>query len=341
MTTRRRLSWNRAGLLAALAATGLALADNPILSGRQAIVVVGAPGEPEYASQFAAAARKLENAARDAGVATQVVGLSDTNSVTSTDRDQLQRAIADAPRTGPDDLWLVFLGHGTYDGREARFNLRGPDFTATELTEWLKPISRPVVVINGASGSAPFLPALSGTNRVVVTATRSGDEQNYARFGEFFTEAIVDPASDLDRDGQTSVLEAFLAASRRVGDFYAGERRLATEHALIDDTGDSRGTPAEWYRGLQVVQRAEDNTTPDGLRAHQAHLVPSAQESQWPAEWRQHRNELELDIARLRTRKSSLPEPDYYRQLEALLLQLAQLYQSPTPSRAEAGPDPH
>src|SRR5213075_927990 len=94
--------------------------------------------------------------------------------------------------------------------------------------------------------------------RVIVAAARSGYEQNYARFGQYMAEAIADPTADLDKDGQTSLLEAFLTASRRVAEYYATEGRMVTEHALLDDNGDGFGTPADWFRGIRAVKAAKD-----------------------------------------------------------------------------------
>jgi hypothetical protein len=130
----------------------------------------------------------------------------------------------------------------------AKFNLRGPDLTATELALDLQPFTRPLVIINAASASAPFMNLLKGPDRIVVTSTRSGYQQNYARFGLYLAEAIADPRGDLDKDGQTSVLEAYISAAQSVAEFYKTEARLATEHALLDDNGDGRGTPADWFR---------------------------------------------------------------------------------------------
>ena len=172
----------------------------------------------------------------------------------------------------------MLIGHGTFDGHTAKFNLRGPDVTAEELAEWLKPLKRPLAVINCASASAPFINRLAGENRVVITATKSGDEQNFARFGQYISAAIADPAADLDKDGQVSLLEAYLTACRQVAEFYEQEARLATEHALLDDNGDGLGTPAAWFRGLRATQRAKDGAALDGTRAHQFHLVASDRE---------------------------------------------------------------
>ena len=164
-------------------------------------------------------------------------------------------------------LWIVLIGHGTYDGREAKFNLRGPDVTDLELAEWLAPLKRPVVILDCTSASGPFINRLSGENRVVVTATKSGYEMNFARFGQYLAEAIADQRADLDKDGQVSLLEAFLTASSRVDEYYRTHSQLATEHALLDDNGDRLGTPANWFRGVRATKRAKDGarSTDSGL----------------------------------------------------------------------------
>jgi hypothetical protein len=255
----------------------------------------------------------------------KVIGLSQGEG--DTDRTELREVLSGCPESRERELWVVLVGHGTYDGKEARFNLRGPDLAPADLVEWLKPHLGRVVVLNAASSSAPFLNALSGTNRVVLTATRSGFEQNLARFGGKFTDALLDPQADLDKDDQVSLLEAFVVASHRVGEFYSNEGRLATEHALIDDTGDGKGTPSDWFRGVRLVKRSEDGTLPDGLRAHQIHLIPSAAELAMPPEVRVRRDALELDLARLRERKELMSETAYLAKLEELLLEMAALYQ--------------
>ena len=321
----KRLSLLAHGLcLLAVADTADTVSQNRVEEKPTVIVVVGAAGEEEFGKTFAKSAALWEKACLQAGVNYVALGPERTNDTSDVAR--LKQLLADEPKDSANELWLVLLGHGTFDGKEPRFNLRGPDVSATDLAEWLKPIHRRVAIIDAASASAPFMSKLSASNRVVVTATRSGYEQNYARFGLFISEAIADPNADLDKDGQTSLLEAFLAASRRVVEFYETEGRLATEHALIDDNGDGLGTPADWFRGIRAEKKAADNAPLDGLRAHQFHLVRSGPEQKMAPEVRERRDKLELAIAGLRERKASLKEDDYFRQLEELLLELAKLY---------------
>ena len=195
--------------------TALASEPAPTAALDQAtvIVVVGAPGEEEFGKVFAESADRWESACRAAGAKELTIGRK--TEAEGADADQLKKALQDEPKEGVAELWLVLIGHGTFDNQEAKFNLRGPDLSATELAALLKPFKRPVAVIDTASASGPFINKLSAPNRVVITATRSGFEVNYTRFGKYLAEAIADPKADLDKDGQTSLLEAFLMAARR------------------------------------------------------------------------------------------------------------------------------
>jgi hypothetical protein len=297
--------------------------------GTTLIIVVGVPGEDTYTSIFADEAARWEKAGAQGGAKCLVIGRGAAGA--ASDRDRLQQALAAEPREGSGKLWLVLIGHGTFDGEEAKFNLRGPDFTATELALWLQPIHRPLAIIDTSSSSAPFLKKLSGPHRVIVTATRSGEEHNYAHFGQYLAEALGDPQSDLDRDGEISLLEAFLSASGRLAEFYQTEGRLATEHPLLDDNGDGLGTPPDWFQGVHAVKKAGNGASADGPLAQQFVLVPGPAEQALPPAVRAQRDQLELAVARLRENKAKLAEEDYYAQLEALLVQLARLY--PPPSR--------
>ena len=292
------------------------------------IVAVGAPGEEEFRKEFTQWAELWRKASDNAGGKSIVVGLTASNAMS--DRESLKLSLASEPTNSTAELWLVLIGHGTFDGKEAKFNLHGPDLSATELADWLKPFRRPLVVINCASSSSPFLNKLSAPNRVVVTATRSGSEENFARFGKYMAESIADPAADLDKDQQTSVLEAYIMASRRTSEFYETDGRLVTEHALLDDNGDGLGTPVDFFRGVRAIKKPAGGGSVDGLRAHQVHLVRSDVEKQMPPLLRERRDELELAIARLRDARSTLADDDYYRKLEQLMLELSTLYASPT-----------
>jgi len=287
------------------------------------VIVVGAAGSEEFGERFQEWSAQWKAAAEQAHARVTVIGQAAPMS--ATDREQVQEFLAEAAQS-PNELWLVLIGHGTFDRRDAKFNLRGPDISAGELKTWLLPLSRPVAVIDTTAASAPFLTTLTAKDRVLISATKSGGEQNFPYFGGYLAEAVTDMAADLDKDQQVSLWEAFLFASRRTDEFYKTDGRLQTEHAILDDNGDGQGVRAEAFRGLEPVQvAAEANQQLDGDRAHQWHLLPNAEEAALPVQVRRQRDALELQILALKRQKASIVEDDYYQRLEGLLIQLAKL----------------
>jgi hypothetical protein len=287
-------------------------------------VVVGAEGSEEYGKQFQAWASRWREAAKHGHADCVLIGLEKEEK--TPDHDRLKQELSKLTASSSEPVWLVLIGHGTFDGKLARFNLRGPDVSLPELSEWLKPVQRPLAIVNCASASGPFLNELSGPDRVVVTATKSGHEYNFARFGDYFSAAVADPKADLDKDDQTSLLEAFLMASAGVKEFYNGEGRLMTEHAILDDNSDRLGTPPDWFQGIRAVKSAKNGAV-DGLRANQLHLVRSSSEQQLSAEIRMQRDRLEQELAQLRLKKSQHSEEEYLKLIEPVLVELAELYE--------------
>jgi len=293
-------------------------------SNATVIVVVGAPGEEEFGNRFNGWAGHWEKAAKAGGAKWVPIGYG--KGAGTNEAEQLTKALGSEPKTGSGELWLVLLGHGTFDGKDSKFNLRGPDLPVADLAKLMEPFQRPTAVIAAFAASAPFLNKLSGKGRVIITSTRSGHEQNYSRFGEYISAAIVDREADLDKDGQTSLLEAYLMGARRLNEFYETEGRLSTEHPLLDDNGDGLGTPPDWFRGVRAVKKAKEGAQLDGLRAHQMQLVRNDAERSLPPELRTKRDELELAIGKLRENKTSMNEDEYYRKLEEIVVEMARLY---------------
>ena len=282
----------------------------------------GPEGSAEYETQFGLWAESWQEAASHTQF--QVIGLNGEKNKSKT---LLQEAIENAAQDSQlQEFWLVMIGHGTFDGKRAKFNLHGPDVQAAELKSWLEPLKQRMVIINCSSSSSPFINALSGSNRIIITATRNGFEYNFARFGQFLSESIDDPAIDLDKDGQTSVLEAFSAASRGANDFYQQENRIATEHALLDDNGDAKGTPADWFDGVRATKSPKTGL-PDGLLANQVFLKRRGIENSMAAEDRKARDELESQLEEIRLQKEQMDQAEYLRLIEPVLIKLAKLYE--------------
>lgn len=282
------------------------------------LLVVGASGTPEYGKHFEKQVNLWKEACTKASVPLTIIGQEESEK----DLENLEKTLKATVAKKNGQFWLVLIGHGTFDGRETKFNLRGPDLGSEKLGEWLKPMKREFVFINTASASAGFIQPLKGKNRILVTATKSADEIFYARFGEYFAPAIGGLIeADLDQDKQVSILEAFLYAGKKTAEFYEKEERLATEHALIDDNGDGVGTRYEVFEGIRAtVDKA------DGGRAAQVALVLSDEEQQLSDALRKTRDALETELKALNQKRKELGDEAYYTQLETLLRQLSEVY---------------
>ncbi|MFO0427272.1 MAG: hypothetical protein ACK526_11970 [Planctomyces sp.] len=344
------------------------------------IVLTGAEGKPEYGAMFRTWADRWKTAAEAAGVSVRVFGMdppgkglsseanadsdaaSDGDEQTPKDTDgrpaatgahhqseidlmKFHQALKDeVSRKSNEALWIVLIGHGTFDGRTAAFNLVGPDLTASQLAEWCRESQRPMNIVVCASSSAPFLKALSGPGRVIVTSTRDGNQVQFSRFGDAMSFAVSSTDADTDRDGQTSLLEAWQFAARRTADAYAAQGQLATEHSLLDDNGDGRGTRDESKSDARDTRKrnAEKTSPSDGSLASQRYLRPDPVEHSLSAEQRQIRDEQERQIEELRKQQATNPKPEeeYLREMEKLLLPLAEMYESLRKNSAEADNQP-
>lgn len=301
------------------------------LAAHEVVVVSGPPGEEAFEDRFQSQVARWEAAARGAGVDFRHLSGAGARAELAS----LVTAAAASERADP--LWIVLVGHGTFDGRVSKFNLEGSDVSADELAEWAREVTRPLVVVNTAPASAPFLKALSADGRVVVTATKDASEGSATYFGTFFARAFEGDAADIDNDGVTSLLEAFLFASRGVREFFEGEGRIATEQALLDDNGDGKGTPADRFRGVVPIEEdGGGDRLADGLRAHQISLVPHPDEAGRSAGWIEERDRLERDLFSLRRRKKTMDASEYRAALEEVLLEIARHYEQDGEEKSRA-----
>lgn len=306
--------------LATTLGTALALAlaaGAPASAGVSHLVVVaGLGGDPKSRDAFHEQATALANTAetRLGLLAENVACLTENperDPSTIDGRSTLESVAAVlarlAARARPGDrVFVILIGHGSFAADEGRFNLPGPDLTPSRLAELLAPLrDQELVVVSTASASGAFAEALKGPGRVVVTATKSGQERNQTVFGTHFVEALLGQGADVDKDGRVSLLEAYEYATREVARFYESESRLQTEHARLEDAS---GLARRAFLQGDGSERAADEA--DSRDPALAPLYAA-------------RRELERQLEALRARKAALPPESYQQQLEALLVELA------------------
>ena len=213
-------------------------------------------------------------------------------------------------------LLVVLIGHGTFDGVDAKFNLVGPDLDAAEWRSLLEPLPGRLIFANTTSASFPFLEHLTGERRIVITATNSPEQRYETQFAAFFVEAFKTEASDFDKDGRVSIWEAFTRASSGVERWYEQQGRVSTERPILDDTGDGVGKVAG-EPGL------------DGTLARRVFLDRSVEADQISDQrlvgLLDQRRILELEVEVLKAQVGQLARHTYETEMEILLLKLARV----------------
>ena len=246
---------------------------------------------------------------------------SESEGVQKATREQVQRVFAELRKklTKEDQLLVFLIGHGTTsDGEDAKFNLVGPDLSATGWADLLKPLPGRVVFINTTSASFPFLRKLASRGRVVMTATDSSAQQFETVFPEFFLKAFDDGGADLDKSGRVSLWEAFTFARAGVRGWFEQKGQLHTERPLLDDTGAGIGREAQ-------------NPGVDGALARVTYLAPDAvltlPSDAGQAVLVKRRADLERQLEELKARKETTPPDQYDAELERLLVEIARISQ--------------
>jgi hypothetical protein len=216
-----------------------------------------------------------------------------------------------------DDVFLVLLiGHGTFDGTDAKFNLVGLDLESAEWSALFRTLPGQVVIVNTSSASFPFLERLSAPRRIVVTATDSPAQRYDTVFPEYFIRALSDPSADLDKNERVSIWEAFAAASASVRRHYQQRGQLSTEHALLDDNGDGVGNEvtAPGDDGSLAARTYLDETLPGALPTDEVLL-----------KLLQRKSTLEAELEELKIRRQFLTPAEYRKEFERLMIDLAQV----------------
>jgi hypothetical protein len=290
---------------------------------RYALVVTGASGGPQYAEKYdewrSAFVQLLQGPLGYPEDHVLVLAEEEFAGAQKATRENVRAAFANLrKRVAKDDLLLVVLvGHGSgADVGDAKFNLVGPDLSAHEWAELVRPMPGRLVFINAASGSFPYIEELSARNHVVITANDTAAQQYETVFPQFMVDALHNEAADLDKNGRISVWEAFSYISARVKEWYDQRSQLPTEHPVLDDDGDGVG-------------RQVDDDGADGMLAKVTYLQADApvRDTGNPETTALLRRKAELNtqLEELRARKNTMPPDEYDSALEKLLLELARI----------------
>lgn len=307
--------FSRSGLRAVLIAAFVCASAHHARAGTYYVIVSGLGGEPDYEQRFTAAASDLDRIFKAAGPTAHVTTLTGVNATAV----QLRQAIETAARDAKpeDDFVLILIGHGSFDGVEYKFNLVGPDLTAAEIATLCDRIrSRRQLIVDATSASGGAVVAFERPGRAVIAATKSGTEKNATVFARYWVEALQDPSADIDHSDSISALEAFAYAARKTAAFYDSQKRLATEHAVFNDTGageavrqpsDQQGKLLASFTLLRTGTTAQAGNDPAKLALLE------------------QKDELEQKIDVLKYQKAAMDPADYKQQLTDALVTLAKV----------------
>lgn len=289
-----------------LLAPAAALADSSVL------ILRGVAGSPEHEEKF------QKWTAGTAKALVEKFGFSSDRVIVLTDKKTAQAEIQKAfvtlkQQLKPlDTFFLFFIGHGSGEDGQYKFNISGPDYTADDYNKLIATLSvGRVVIVAATPASGASLEKFAGKNRVVITATRSGQEGNDVVFYDYFLEALQTTAADEDKDQKVSVWEAFKYAVAGTERFYKEEGRLATEHAKISDNGADK-TDAK-AKEPPLVARTTSFVVDRPIVSSDPKMQALLNQ----------KKEIEQKVEALRINRSSMIAADYDKQMEELLVQLA------------------
>jgi hypothetical protein len=281
------------------------------------VTVAGLGGEPDYEQRFTTLAKDLDKLFKAAA--------SDAHVYTFTGSDATKARLTEtlgqiARESKPEDEFtLILIGHGSYDGEEYKFNLPGPDISGEDLAILCDRIpAKRQLIVNTTSASGGSVGALQKAGRVVIAATKTGTEKNATVFARYWVDALRDGSADTDKNEAISALEAFVYADRKTAAFYESQKRLATEHAVIEDTGKKEAVripSAENGEGLLAA-----NFVVLRIGAAQKAANDPAKRALLDK-----KEDLERKIDLLKYQKAAMSAEDYKKQLSDALLELARV----------------
>ena len=281
------------------------------------LVVTGVGGDDEHTQNFHKWASAIIDAAKERGGLTDatITYLGDKPELDAarikarSTRANVEKAFADlAARAQPaDEVVIMLIGHGSFDGKIGAFNLAGPDLNTDDYARLVGALkAQRIVFVNTSSSSGAFLQPLAGPGRTIITSTKTGGERNEPVFARYFAEAFADASADTDRNGRISIAEAFEYAKSKAAATYTKAGTILTEHATLDDSREGRFAAMLYLDSDRARAEKTAKVANPELRA----LLEQQQT-------------LQTQIDGLKLKKELLPAAEYDQQMEKLLTDLA------------------
>ena len=263
-------------------------------------IVQGLGGEPAFEENFHEQSQTIAEASASLTDSENITLFSGTDAT----RENLLAHFSElSAGMNEDDRAAIYLiGHGSFDGEEYKFNIPGLDITTDDILGIMNAFpGQNHFLLNTSSTSGALLEPLQNENRILVTATRNGNEKNATFFGKYFVEALSSEDADLNKNNSISIEEAFSYAQRQVEEYFESQGQLATEHAEISGDGAAQFTLAR----INPVVISTENPR-----------ITELQEQSL---------EVDRQIESLQLRRGEMSNAEYIEQLQALILQSARI----------------
>lgn len=266
------------------------------------VIVQGLAGEDYYQRHFDEQVEKIQTASSN------LVDKEDIQFFGVTEnKESILPALQTLVETASsDDLILLYLiGHGSYDGRDYKFNIAGADISGTDITALFSSenLSATAVLINTSSSSGALLKPIAETGLHLITATKSGAERTATRFGRHFADGLLEAEADINKNESISLQEAFDYAERETQAFYDEEGLLATENPRMQMATDSSNAGKIRLASLQAALSVPVSSEVAGLFSE--------------------RDELDRQIDTLRLRRINMTDDEYLQRFQDLMIKLS------------------
>ena len=282
-----------------------ALGDLENQGTKRALLLCGLPGDDEHRKPFAESVDKIRQAlVENYGFTADEIRLQFAGPVAEGEgpvlsgvrgrgtREEIEAEAAELRKVvKPEDvLWVIVIGHAYYDGKHSYFNIPGPDINEQEFAKLFAGLeAREQVFFIGIPASGFYIKPMSAKGRVIISATEADLEVNETYFPHALAEVLTAPPApvdfDIDHDGRLTLFDLYITVAKSVAQQFVGDELIPTEHSLLDDNGDGRGTELQIdYLTVEQGGRLKPGSkrplppkeTADGALAKQILLPPGA-----------------------------------------------------------------